>query len=98
MEELHENMNYLKNGLLSLGLKTTNTQSAIVPVLVGNINKNAEICHMLLKAGIYANQINYPAVSRKDARIRMSVMATHTLEQLDKVLNAWEWVIVKTGL
>jgi len=98
MEKLHFNMNYLKDGLVNLGLRTTNTQSAIIPVLVGNSNKNAEICHMLLKSGIYANQINYPAVSRKDARIRMSVMATHTKEQLDKVLNAWEWVVVKTGI
>jgi len=98
MEKLHFNMNYLKEGLVSLGLRTTETQSAIVPVLVGNSNKNAEICNMLLKAGIYANQINYPAVSRKDARIRMSVMATHEKEHLDKVLNAWEWVIVKTGI
>lgn len=98
MDKLHFNMNYLKEGLISLGLRTTETQSAIVPVLVGNSNKNAEICNMLLKAGIYANQINYPAVSRKDARIRMSVMATHEKEHLDKVLNAWEWVIVKTGI
>jgi glycine C-acetyltransferase len=98
MDKLHENMNYLKQGFMSLGLKTTDTKSAIVPVLVGNINQNAEICHLLLQAGIYANQINYPAVSRKDARIRMSVMATHEFSQLDKVLNAWEWVIQKTGL
>jgi len=98
MEKLKANAGYLKQGLLSLGLTITNTESAIIPVLVGNINQNAEICHMLLKAGIYANQINYPAVSRKDARIRMSVMATHEFEQLDKVLNAWEWVIKKTGL
>jgi glycine C-acetyltransferase len=98
MDKLHYNMNYLKEGLVSLGLRTTESQSAIVPVLVGNSNKNAEICHMLLQAGIYANQINYPAVSRKDARIRMSVMATHEKEHLDKVLNAWEWVIVKTGV
>ncbi|MCY1501766.1 8-amino-7-oxononanoate synthase/2-amino-3-ketobutyrate coenzyme A ligase [compost metagenome] len=98
MDKLHFNMNYLREGLVSLGLRTTDTQSAIVPVMVGNINKNAEICNMLLKAGIYANQINYPAVSRKDARIRMSVMATHTKEQLDRVLNAWEWVIVKMGI
>jgi glycine C-acetyltransferase len=65
--------------------------------MIGNNNKNAEVCHLLLKAGVYANQINYPAVSRKDARIRMSVMATHEFDQLDKVLNAWEWEIKTAG-
>lgn len=98
MDRLQENAAYLKDGLLSLGLRTTATESAIIPVLVGDINRNAEICRMLLEAGVYANQINYPAVSRKDARIRMSVMATHERAQLDQVLNAWEWVIAKTGL
>jgi len=81
-----------------LGLNLGPTISAIIPVKIGDINLNAQICNMLLEAGIYTNQINYPAVSKKDARIRMSVMATHTLEQLDKVLNAWEWVITKKGL
>jgi len=98
MEMLWKNINYLKTGLLSLGLNLGPTNSAIIPVKIGDINLNAQICNMLLEAGIYTNQINYPAVSKKDARIRMSVMATHTLEQLDKVLNAWEWVITKKGL
>lgn len=98
MEMLWENINYLKSGLLSMGLEVGSTNSAIIPVKIGDINLNAQICNMLLEVGIYTNQINYPAVSRKDARIRMSLMATHTKEQLDKVLNAWEWVIKKTGL
>lgn len=98
MEKLQQNVGYLKSGLLSLGLDIGKSRSAIIPVMIGNSNKNAEICHLLLKAGVYANQINYPAVSRKDARIRMSVMATHEFSQLDKVLNAWEWVIKSAGL
>lgn len=98
MERLWDNIDYLKKGLLSLGLDVGSTNSAIIPVKIGDINLNAKICNMLLQAGIYANQINYPAVSRKDARIRMSVMATHTRAQLDKVLNAWDWVIAKKGL
>jgi len=98
MDRLRENTDYLRSGLLSLGLNIGPTASAILPVKVGNITANAEICKLLLEAGIYANQINYPAVSRKDARIRMSVMATHTTEQLDKVLNAWEWVVTKSSI
>jgi glycine C-acetyltransferase len=95
---LWKNITYFKNGLLSLGLDVGATESAILPVKIGDINLNAKICNMLLQAGIYTNQINYPAVSKKDARIRMSLMATHTQQQLDKVLNAWEWVIKKEGL
>jgi glycine C-acetyltransferase len=39
--------------------------------------------------GVYANQINYPAVSMKDARIRMGVTARHDKAHLDEVLNVW---------
>lgn len=60
-------MNDLKTGLEELGLDTGVTQSAIIPVKIGDINLNARICGMLLEAGVYANQINYPAVAKKDA-------------------------------
>lgn len=96
--KLWDNINYLKSGLHELKLDTGNTQSAIIPVMTGDPNVNAEVCKLLMEAGVYANQIGYPAVPRKNARIRMSVMATHTQEHLDKVLNAWEWVKTKSNI
>ena len=68
------------------------TQSAIIPVKIGDPHKTSDIGSMLLKTGIYANPILYPAVAKKNARIRMSVMATHTREHLDKTLNAFEYI------
>jgi len=95
MHKLWDNIDYLKTGLESLGLKLGPTESAIIPVKIGDIGLNGDVCTALLQAGIYTNQINYPAVARKDARIRMSVMASHNHHQLDRVLNAWEWVAKK---
>jgi glycine C-acetyltransferase len=88
-DKLWYNINYLKNGLKDIGLDTGNTASAVIPVKVGNILKTLEAGRLLLRAGVYTNPIMYPAVSKKNARIRMNVMATHTFEQLDKVLNAF---------
>jgi len=62
------------------------------------INKNYLAGKMLLKHGIYTNPIMYPAVSLKDARVRMSIMATHTKEHLDKALDAFEFVSKKLNL
>ncbi|WP_426582641.1 aminotransferase class I/II-fold pyridoxal phosphate-dependent enzyme [Mucilaginibacter sp. R-33] len=90
--KLWANIRYFKNGLLELGLDTGNTASAIIPVKTGDPQLAAEATKLLLEAGVYANQIGYPAVSKKDARVRMSLMATHTQEHLDQVLNAWQWV------
>ncbi|MGZ3761021.1 MAG: aminotransferase class I/II-fold pyridoxal phosphate-dependent enzyme [Mucilaginibacter sp.] len=88
-ERLWENIRYLKNGLVEQGFDVGTTGSAIIPVKIGDIPKTLEAGKLLLHAGIYANPIMYPAVSKKNARIRMNVMATHTREQLDKVLNAF---------
>jgi glycine C-acetyltransferase len=86
---LWENINYLKKGLTGLGLDIGTTASAVIPVKIGDIPKTLEAGRLLLKAGIYTNPIMYPAVSKKNARIRMNVMASHTTEHLDKVLNAF---------
>ena len=89
MSILRDNIAYFKHGLLGLGLDIGHTQSAIFPVRVGDKIKNARICYAMKQKGVYANQINYPAVSMKDARIRMGVTALHERAHLDEVLNVW---------
>jgi len=96
--KLWENIHYLTSGLKAMGLNIGNTASAIIPLKIGVPELNARASQMLLRAGIYANPIMYPAVSRKDARIRMSLMATHSLAQLDMVLNACEDIARKLNL
>jgi glycine C-acetyltransferase len=91
-KKLWENINYFKSGLIDLGLDIGTTESAIIPVKIGDVQKNCEAGKLLLENGIYTNPIMYPAVSLKDSRIRMSVMATHTKEHIDKSLNIFDYV------
>ena len=95
---LWANILYLKNGLISAGFDVGNTASAVIPVKIGDIAKTLEAGRLLLKAGIYTNPIMYPAVSKKNARIRMNVMATHTFEQLARVLKAFTEIDKKLGI
>lgn len=88
--KLWENINYFKKGLDDLGLDTGTTSSAVIPVKIGDPHITGDVGKMLLDRGIYTNPIIYPAVARKDARIRMSMTATHEREHLDKTLNAFE--------
>ena len=97
-KKLWENIGYYKKGLQDIGLDVGTTESAIIPVKIGNIQKNCEAGKLLLENGIYTNPIMYPAVSMKDSRIRMSLMATHTKEQLDKALNVFEYVNKKLDI
>ncbi|MFP3595701.1 aminotransferase class I/II-fold pyridoxal phosphate-dependent enzyme [Chryseobacterium sp. SIMBA_029] len=89
-ERLWNNINYFKKGLDELGLDTGITCSAIVPVKIGDPHVTGDVGRLLIEKGIYTNPILYPAVARKDARIRMSVTARHEREHLDKTLNAFE--------
>ncbi|WDF55822.1 aminotransferase class I/II-fold pyridoxal phosphate-dependent enzyme [Mucilaginibacter sp. KACC 22063] len=98
MTKLWENIHYFREGLLNLGMDIGTTESAIIPVKVGDPKKTGEAGRLLLEQGIYTNPIIYPAVSRKDARIRMSLMATHTKEQLDKALKAFARVDNEIGI
>ena len=89
-QKLWENINYFKKGLDDLGLDTGITRSAIIPVKIGDPHVTGDVGRLLIDRGIYTNPILYPAVPRKDARIRMSVSARHGKEHLDKTLNAFE--------
>ncbi|SEO08470.1 2-amino-3-ketobutyrate coenzyme A ligase [Mucilaginibacter gossypiicola] len=95
---LAENVAYFKKGLLSLGMDIGNTESPIIPVKIGDAHKTGDAARLLLEAGVYANAIVYPGVSRKNARIRTSLMATHTQEHLDLALNAFAYVDSKLGI
>lgn len=91
-EQLWSNINYFRENLLNLGFNLGNAQTAIFPIIIGDDLKVKEICRRLHEMDIYVNPVLYPAVPKRLARVRMSIMATHTREHLDKALNALEIV------
>ncbi|MCS4238233.1 aminotransferase class I/II-fold pyridoxal phosphate-dependent enzyme [Myroides odoratus] len=97
-KQLWNNVEYYKKGLLDIGLEIGATDSAIIPVKIGDVYVNSQVGKLLLENGVYTNPIMYPAVSLKDSRIRMSLMATHTKEHLDKALNVFEYISNKLQL
>jgi len=86
-QQLWNNIHYFRNNLLEMGFNIGNSETAIFPIIIGNDFKVREICRELHEAGIYVNPVQYPAVSRKLSRIRMSIMCNHTHQQLDRVLD-----------
>jgi len=97
-ERLNTNMAYFKKNLIEMGVDIGNTESAIIPLKFGDPIVTVEVNKEIFKQGIYANAILYPAVSKKDARIRMSLSALHTKEQLDRTLDVIESVVKKVDL
>lgn len=86
-ERLWENIRYMLNGLNALGFDTGDTQSAIIPIIVGDEERLAVFHNGLRRRGVFTNIVTYPAVQRKVCRLRLSVMNTLTHDEMDRALN-----------
>jgi len=75
-------IDHLKSELLAHGITPPPTQSAIVPVLLGQENRARKVAAELLKKGIYVPAIRYPTVAMGKARLRVSMTANHEVEQI----------------
>ena len=82
----------------TIGIDYGKSSSAIFPIMIRNEEKTKQIGRKLFELGIYANPILYPAVSRKQTRIRKSLLATHTKDMLDKTLNILEYVLKEENI
>ncbi|TFG84739.1 MAG: aminotransferase class I/II-fold pyridoxal phosphate-dependent enzyme [Hyphomicrobiales bacterium] len=85
-ESLWRNVRYMHKGLQALGFDTGETQSAVIPVIVGDEDKLAAIHNELRRRGVFTNVVTYPAVRRKECRLRISIMSSLTTEQMDTAL------------
>lgn len=90
---LWRNAKYLNEGFKKMGLDTGHTESPIIPVIIGEDAHTAAWWRMLLDRGVYTNPVVYPATPRDRNLIRNSVMATHTIDDLDEVLRVYEEVL-----
>jgi 8-amino-7-oxononanoate synthase len=86
---LMENARYLRDGIRALGYETGPTETPIVPVIIGSMEKTLAFWRLIMDEGIFTNAVVPPAVPLNACRLRTSCTATHTREQLDKVLDAF---------
>ncbi len=91
-KNIWSNANYLRNNLQKLGFNTLNSETQIIPILIGDEKKTMKMAELLFERNIYAPCIRWPAVPKKEARMRFLVMATHTKEQIDTLLKACQEV------
>ncbi len=65
-----------------------NSETAIVPVIVGDEEKAIHMQNRLWEEGYYICAIRYPTVAHKQARLRVALMASHTHEELISAAKA----------
>lgn len=86
---LWENRRQMIEGFRSLGFTMTDTESPIIPVLIGDQERATKMAERLLQLGVYAPAIRPPTVPRDTSRIRTTVTSEHTSDLLDRVLAAF---------
>lgn len=98
IDKLWENTAYFRNGLSQFGFNTGNSETPIIPIIVGEGALAMKLSDELLKEGVFCTGIGYPTVPQDKSRVRTIVTATHTKEDLDKAIDAFAKVGKKLGL
>lgn len=89
-QKLWNNVEFLRTGLLKSDFDIGMSVSPIFPLMVRDNEKVYQIADLLQKKRIFASGIVYPAVRTKEARIRISVLASHEITQLKYLINCLE--------
>jgi len=95
IQKLWDNAAYLMKRFKEMGLNTGETQTPIIPVIIGDNEKTFMLWRMLYDHGLFTNPVVSPAVPPKRAMLRVVATATHTREQLDRALDIFETCIKK---
>lgn len=97
-ERLWSNIDYFLKGLREIGFDTGPSKTAVVPLLIRDVEKTMTFNRMIFDEGVFASPIVHPAVPPAESRIRLGVMATHTKEDLDKSMEVFKKVGKKLGI
>jgi 8-amino-7-oxononanoate synthase len=96
MSRVRENGDLLRRGLADAGTPPLPGRGAVVAVPTGDEEATAAAWRAAFDAGVYVNAVAYPAVPRGKGVLRLSVMATHTPEQLLRAAEIVASAVVTT--
>lgn len=97
-KRVHRNAAKVRDALRSMGFDCGESVTPVVPVMIGSDMNTVFAWRACFDAGIYVNPVLPPGVPPNKSLLRTSYMATHTDEQLDRVIEAFRIVGTKTGL
>ncbi|MBJ05322.1 MAG: glycine C-acetyltransferase [Flavobacteriales bacterium] len=97
-DKLEQNTMYFRNNLTKLGFDINEGVHPIVPVMLYDAKLAQEMSNCLMQEGVYAIGFYYPVVARGKARIRVQISASHTKDQLDKAIFAFNKVGKKLNI
>ncbi len=85
---LEENRKFLSDGLSNAGIDTLKSESHILPVIIGSAKKCTEASKRVSDRGLFIQAIRPPTVPEGTSRLRVTVTAAHSKEELGKALTS----------
>ncbi|WP_035587443.1 aminotransferase class I/II-fold pyridoxal phosphate-dependent enzyme [Hippea jasoniae] len=87
IDKLWANTDRMRKGVQQMGYDTGTSCTPIIPLIIGDDDKVLKMRRMLLDEGVFVNPVVSPAVPPNKTLIRLSLMASHTFEQIDFALE-----------
>lgn len=98
IEKLDQNARFMREGFKSLGFNTGHSVTPVIPILIGDDERTFQAWRLLFENGVFTNPVISPATAPGRQLLRTSYMATHTQDQLEKVLDIFSKVGKEVGL
>lgn len=89
-EQLWNKTNYMLSELKLMGYNTSSTSTPIIPLVIGNETKTYELSKLMEDEGIIASAVAWPAVKKRESRIRLTVRANHTDQEIEQSLKTFK--------
>ena len=93
LNDLNSNTSLMRELLTNAGLNIVDGETPIIPILIGPADLANKISKELEKEGILVSAIRPPSVPKGESRLRLTVMATHTKEEIEytatKIIEIW---------
>ena len=93
LNNLNENTRLMRKLLCDAGLNIVDGETPIIPIIIGPADLANKISKELEKEGILVSAIRPPSVPKDMSRLRLTVIATHTKEEIEytaqKIIEIW---------
>jgi len=81
-------INYFLSGANKRGIEVKNNITPIQPIILGDASRAVRLAQLLEEHGIFVRAIRPPTVPTKSSRLRITLSASHTKQQIDLLLDA----------
>lgn len=90
--QLLADIDYLRNGIQKLGFDALDSNSQIIPIVIGDEQETIDLSNYLKENGLWVSAIRPPTVEKNASRLRITLTTKHERDQIDQLLDRLaEW-------